>query len=87
MTENDKSLNEIVSTLLAERKRDYRNKIILRLFFFIAFLSLIFFVPISKDISISSPHVALIEINGLISSETPASAENIIPLLNRAARY
>ena len=85
MTENDKSLNEIVSTLLAERKRDYRNKIILRLFFFIAFLSLIFFVPISKDISISSPHVALIEINGLISSETPASAENIIPLLNRAA--
>jgi protease-4 len=85
MTENDKSLNEIVSTLLAERKRDYRNKIILRLFFFIAFLSLIFFAPISKDISISSPHVALIEINGLISSETPASAENIIPLLNRAA--
>src|SRR5210317_2020417 len=85
MTENDKSLNEIVSTLLAERKRDYRNKIILRLFFFIAFLSLIFFVPISKDIRISSPHVALIEINGLISSETPASAENIIPLLNRAA--
>jgi len=49
------------------------------------FLSLIFFAPISKDISISSPHVALIEINGLISSETPASAENIIPLLNRAA--
>jgi protease-4 len=85
MTENDKSLNEIVSTLLAERKRDYRNKIILRLFLFIAFLSLIFFAPISKDISISSPHVALIEINGLISSETPASAENIIPLLNRAA--
>jgi len=85
MTENDKSLNEIVSTLLAERKRDYRNKIILRLFFFTAFLSLIFFAPISKDISISSPHVALIEINGLISSETPASAENIIPLLNRAA--
>jgi len=85
MTENDKSLNEIVSTLLAERKRDYRNKIILRLFFFIAFLSLIFFASISKDISISSPHVALIEINGLISSETPASAENIIPLLNRAA--
>ena len=86
MTENDKSLNEIVSTLLAERKRDYRNRIILRLFFFIAFLSLIFFVPINKDISISSPHVALIEINGLISSETPASAENIIPLLNRAAK-
>ena len=85
MTENDKSLNEIVSTLLAERKRDYRNRIIFRLFFFIAFLSLIFFAPISKDISISSPHVALIEINGLISSETPASAENIIPLLNRAA--
>ncbi len=85
MTDNDKSLNEIVSTLLAERKRDYRNKIIFRLFFFIAFLALIFLTPISKDISISSPHVALIEINGLISSETPASAENIIPLLNRAA--
>jgi protease-4 len=85
MTDNDKSLNEIVSTLLAERKRDYRNKIIFRLFFFIAFLALIFLAPISKDINITSPHVALIEINGLISSETPASAENIIPLLNRAA--
>jgi protease-4 len=85
MTDNDKSLNEIVSTLLAERKRDYRNKIIFRLFFFIAFLALIFLAPISKDINITSSHVALIEINGLISSETPASAENIIPLLNRAA--
>ena len=85
MTENDKSLNEIVTTLLAERKRDYRNKIIFRIFFFIVFLSLIFFTPISKDINISSPHVALIEINGLISSETPASAKNIVPLLNRAA--
>jgi len=85
MTENDKSLNEIVTTLLAERKRDYRNKIIFRIFFFIVFLSLILFTPISKDINISSPHVALIEINGLISSETPASAKNIVPLLNRAA--
>ena len=85
MTENDKSLNEIVSTLLSERKRDYRNKIIFRIFFFIAFLALIFFAPISKDINISSPHIALIEINGLISSETPASAEIIIPLLNRAS--
>jgi protease-4 len=85
MTENDKSLNEIVSTLLSERKRDYRNKIIFRLFFFIVFLVLIFIASISKDININSPHVALIEINGLISSETPASAENIIPLLNRAS--
>ena len=50
MTENEKSLNEIVSTLLAERKRDYRNKIILRLFFFIAFLSLIFLHQLAKTL-------------------------------------
>lgn len=84
MTDNDKTLNSIVSTLLEERKRDYRNRIIFRSLLFIAFLSLIFFAPINKDINMSAPHIALIEINGLISSETPASAENIIPLLNQA---
>lgn len=84
MTDNDKALNSIVSTLLEERKRDYRNRIIFRSLLFIAFLSLIFFAPINKDINMSAPHIALIEINGLISSETPASAENIIPLLNQA---
>ena len=84
MTDSDKSLNAIVSTLLAERKRDYRNKIIFRSLFFITFVALIIFAPINKDINMSSPHIALIEINGLISSETSASAKNIIPLLNNA---
>ena len=39
----------------------------------------------AKDINLSQPHIAVIEINGLIASESQSSAENIIPLLKRAS--
>jgi protease-4 len=39
----------------------------------------------AKDINFSNPHIALIEVNGLISSETQSSAEKIIPLLRQAS--
>ena len=86
MNENDKTLNDIVSALLAERKRDYRNKIILRSLFGLVIVSIIFFAPMAKDINFNNPHVAMIEINGLISSETQSSAENIIPLIHKASQ-
>ena len=35
--------------------------------------------------SFSQPHIALIEVNGLISSETQSSADKIIPLLKQAS--
>ena len=35
--------------------------------------------------SFNQPHIALIEINGLISSETQSSADKIIPLLKQAS--
>ena len=41
MSEDNKTLNEIVSVLISERKRDYRNKIIFRIFVFVAFISLL----------------------------------------------
>ena len=85
MSEDNKTLNEIVSVLISERKRDYRNKIIIRIFIFIAFISLLFVAPIAKDINFSQPHIAVIEVNGLIASESQSSAENIIPLLKRAS--
>tara|TARA_B100001564_G_C20562420_1_gene634371 strand:- start:319 stop:1080 length:762 start_codon:yes stop_codon:yes gene_type:complete len=40
----------------------------------------------AKDINFNNPHIALIEINGLISSETQSSAEKIVPLLNKASQ-
>ena len=86
MNENDKTLNDIVSALLAERKRDYRNKLIFRSLFVLVLLSIVFFAPMAKDINFNNPHVAMIEINGLISSETQSSAEKIIPLLQRASQ-
>ena len=86
MNENDKTLNDIVSALLAERKRDYRNKLIFRSLFVLVLLSIVFFAPMAKDINFNNPHVAMIEINGLISSETQSSAEKIIPLLHRASQ-
>ena len=85
MSDNDKTLNEIVSALLAERKRDYRNKLILRSLFILTIIFIIFFAPMAKDINFSNPHIALIEVNGLISSETQSSAEKIIPLLHKAS--
>ena len=68
MNENDKTLNDIVSALLAERKRDYRNKLIFRSLFVLVIFFIFFFAPIAKDINFSNPHVAMIEISGLISS-------------------
>ena len=85
MSDNDKTLNEIVSALLAERKRDYRNKLILRSLIILTIIFIIFFAPMAKDINFSNPHIALIEVNGLISSETQSSAEKIVPLLHKAS--
>ena len=86
MSDNDKTLNNIVSALLAERKRDYRNKLIFRSLFVLVIIFIFFFAPLAKDINFNNPHVAMIEINGLISSETQSSAEKIIPLLHRASQ-
>jgi len=85
MSDNDKTLNDIVSVLLAERKRDYRNKLIFRSLFVLGIFFIVFFSPMAKDINFNNPHVAMIEINGLISSESQSSAEKIIPLLHRAS--
>ena len=63
MSENDKTLNDIVSALLAERKRDYRNKLIFRSLFVLVIFSIVFFAPMAKDINFNDPHVAMIEIN------------------------
>ena len=60
MSDNDKTLNEIVSALLAERKRDYRNKLILRSLFVLTIVFIILFAPMAKDINFSNPHIALI---------------------------
>ncbi len=85
MSENDKALNDIVSELIVERKRNYRNKILFRILFFLVFVSILFIVPLSKDLNFNTPHLAVIEINGLISSNTDASAEKIVPLLKKAS--
>ena len=86
MTDDNKTLDKIVSVLISERKRDYRNKIIFRVLFFLAFISILLIVPLAKDMNFSQPHIAVIEINGLIASETQSSAENIVPLLKQASK-
>jgi len=69
MSEDNKTLNEIVSVLISERKRDYRNKIIFRILIFLIFVSLLFIAPMAKDINFTQPHIAVIEVNGLIASK------------------
>ncbi len=85
MNDTDKSLNAIVTELIAERKRDYRNKLIFRSLAVIVFLLIFFTVSLSKNVNFNTEHLAVIEINGLISSNTDASAETIIPLLKKAS--
>tara|TARA_Y100000389_G_scaffold123644_1_gene120965 strand:- start:16310 stop:17203 length:894 start_codon:yes stop_codon:yes gene_type:complete len=85
MTDENKILNDIVSTLLVERKRDYRNKIIFRFFIAFIFLALLFLAPLAKNMQFSTPHLAVIEINGLISAGSHSSAEKIVPLLHEAS--
>jgi len=84
MTENDKALNDIVSELIIERKRNYRNRILFRSLLIVFFLSILFLSPIVKNTNFNTSHLAVIEINGLISSNSEASAEKIIPLLKKA---
>tara|TARA_B100002019_G_scaffold171578_1_gene148281 strand:+ start:1121 stop:2011 length:891 start_codon:yes stop_codon:yes gene_type:complete len=85
MSDDNKTLNDIVNTLISERKRDYRNKIIFRIIFILFFVFALLILPISKNINFNQPHVAVIEINGLISSETSSSADIIVPLLKKAS--
>ena len=85
MSDDNKTLNDIVNTLISERKRDYRNKIIFRIIFILFFVFAILILPMSKNINFSQPHIAVIEINGLIASETSSSADIIVPLLKKAS--
>ena len=85
MSDDNKTLNDIVNTLISERKRDYRNKIIFRIIFILFFVFALLILPMSKNINFSQPHVAVIEINGLIASETSSSADTIVPLLKKAS--
>ena len=84
MSENDKALNEIVTELIAERKRNYRNKILFRSLLAGLILLVLFLAPLLKDAKFNTSHLAVIEINGLISSNSEASAKKIIPLLKKA---
>lgn len=84
MSENDKALNEIVTELIAERKRNYRNKILFRSLLAGLILLVLFLAPLLKDANFNASHLAVIEINGLISSNSEASAKKIIPLLKKA---
>ena len=85
MNDNNQALNEIVAELIAERKRNYRNKIIFRSIFVIFFLLVLFLAPLVKDANFNTSHLAVIEINGLISSSSEVSAKKIIPLLKKAS--
>ena len=85
MSDDNKTLNDIVNTLISERKRDYRNKIIFRIIFILFFVFALLILPMSKNINFSQPHIAVIEINGLIASETSSSADTIVPLLKKAS--
>jgi len=49
------------------------------------FVFAILILPMSKNINFSQPHIAVIEINGLIASETSSSADIIVPLLKKAS--
>ena len=84
--EDNKLLNDIVQSLIEERKSDKKFKFFARALVVLFFIFLITSLALSTsdNINQSSEHVAVIEINGMISSVGPVNSELILPHIQNA---
>tara|TARA_B100001564_G_scaffold308105_1_gene278299 strand:+ start:1241 stop:2134 length:894 start_codon:yes stop_codon:yes gene_type:complete len=87
MDEN-KLLKDIVESLVEERKSEKKYRFITRtiLFLFVIFLIVSVTLTASNSTNYSSDHVAVIQVNGMISSAGPVNSELILPHVNRAIK-
>ena len=86
--EDNKIIKSLVDSLIKERESERKFKLIGRITFFILFLLIVVSVVFSSSsgINYSRDHVAIININGEISSNGPVNVENIIPYVEKAIK-
>ena len=84
--EDNNIIKSLVDSLIIERESERKFKLIGRITIFILFLliavSVIF--SSSSEINYSKDHIAIINIDGEISSNGPVNVENIIPHVEKA---
>ena len=83
--DDNKLLKDIVDSI-EERKSEKKFKFFLRAFFFIfiIFLAISIALSTSKNVGYSTDHVAVIQVNGMISSVGPVNSELLLPHIHDA---
>ena len=84
--EDNKIIKSLVDSLIKERESERKFKFIGRIMIFILFLLIAISVIFSSSsgINYSKDHVAIINIDGEISSNGPVNVESIIPHIEKA---
>ena len=82
MDEN-KILQDLINTLIEDKRSERRYKLIGRILFLSIVLLFIYFASISSS-KLTTPHTAIIEINGVIAAGGPVNVKKILPLIENA---
>tara|TARA_B100000686_G_C16806536_1_gene991275 strand:+ start:12287 stop:13186 length:900 start_codon:yes stop_codon:yes gene_type:complete len=83
--DNNELLNNLINSLLEDRRIERRNKLIFRVFSGILIIFFLYILLFPSDrFSTTYEHTGLVEINGVISSSSNASVEKIIPSIKDA---
>lgn len=83
--EDNNIVKSLVDSLIKERESERKFKLIGRALIFGLFLLVIILVMFSSSgVSYSKDHVAIINVNGEISSNGPVNVQNIIPHIEKA---
>ena len=86
--DDNKLLKDIVDSLVEERKSEKKFRFITRILFFLFIIFLVISVTLStsNNVNYSNDHVAVIQVNGMISSAGPVNSELILPHIQRAIK-
>jgi len=84
--DDNKLLKDIVDSLLEERKSEKKFRFFSRALFtlIIIFIVMSLALSTSDNVSYSNEHVAVIEINGMISSAVPVNSKLVLPHIHNA---
>ena len=83
--EDNNIVKSLVDSLIKERESERKFKLIGRALIFGLFLLVIILVMFSSSgVSYSKDHIAIINVNGEISSNGPVNVQNIIPHIEKA---
>ena len=84
--EDNNIIKSLVDSLIKERESERKFKIIGRILIFVLFLLIAVSVIFSSSsgINYSKDHIAIINIDGQISSNGPVNVQNIIPHIEKA---